>query len=425
MKDVSNSNEGDVHAGSEIAPQLPPLQNDHQSTNDFPLSPESCPPADERPGHCPPPIIPPICSSWHFDSSNGTEDKRHSFHSTQEFGSRPYFHHSLPVPPPFQSSSIKLDGINPTTRFPNPSSTCTLPPVIPPRHIYRNPPVSIQQFHAQSRMTCTADPRTSTYSRESTLKSNLPSTVKSPVENQSHIPPSTHSPFHIPGPYYQSTHSRASSTTSSHQKSSRTHTVRSATSTDSRESALNSSISSKVPSLAEDKSCITPTMRPPINIPGPFHKSSQSITSSLTSSHQTIRTPSIVSAGEFSMPTSHGQHHIATPNSNLTSSEMIGIMNGKSPDLLYLPNDFLPSNKKHITEILGKRFWNYAVHFDRSLPEDNPNDYQMGSFLTKLNSFYEEIHDNLTRCLLSHLMVGFFSRKHRFIFSSIVSFIQR
>ena len=290
MKDVSNSNEGDVHAGSEIAPQLPPLQNDHQSTNDVPLSPESCPPADEGLWHHPPPIIPPICSSWHFESSNGTEDKCHSLHSTREFGSHPYFHHhSLPAPPPpFQSSSIKLDGINPTPTIPNHSSTRTLPPVIPARHIYRNPPASIQQFHEQSSMTRTVDPGTSTYSRESTLKSNVPSTVKSPAENQSYIPPSTHSPFHIPGPYNQSTHSRASSMTSSHQKSSRTHTVHSATSTCSRESALNSSISSKVPSLAEDKSRVTPTMKPPINIPGSFNQSSHSITSSLTSSHQTV-----------------------------------------------------------------------------------------------------------------------------------------
>lgn len=314
--------------------------------------------------------------------------------------------------PPFQSSSIKLDGINPTTTNTNPSSIQIVPPVIPPHHIYRNPPASIQQFHAQSSMARTIDSTTSTYSRESSLKSNVPSTVKSPVENKSYIPPSTHPPFHIvPGPNNQSTHSRASSMTSSHQKSSMMHTVHSATSTCSRESALNSSISSKVPSLAEDKSRVTPTMKPPINIPGSFNQSSHSITSSLTSSHQTVRTPSIASTSELSMPTSHGQHHIATPNSNLTSSDMVGIMNGKSPDLLYLPNDFLPSNKKHITEIHGKRFWNYAVHFDRSLPEENPDDYQMGSFLTKLNSFYEEIHDNLTKCLLSHLVVGFFFKE--------------
>ena len=413
MEDVSNSNEGDVHAGSEISPQLPPLQSDHQSTNDVPLSWASRPPDDERPWHRPPPIIPPLHSSWQFESSNGTEDKRHSFHSTPEFRSHPYFHHhSLPVPPPFQSSSIKLDGINPTTTNTNPSSIQIVPPVIPPHHIYRNPPASIQQFHAQSSMARTIDSTTSTYSRESSLKSNVPSTVKSPVENKSYIPPSTHPPFHIvPGPNNQSTHSRASSMTSSHQKSSMMHTVHSATSTCSRESALNSSISSKVPSLAEDKSRVTPTMKPPINIPGSFNQSSHSITSSLTSSHQTVRTPSIASTSELSMPTSHGQHHIATPNSNLTSSDMVGIMNGKSPDLLYLPNDFLPSNKKHITEIHGKRFWNYAVHFDRSLPEENPDDYQMGSFLTKLNSFYEEIHDNLTKCLLSHLVVGFFFKE--------------
>ncbi len=102
MEDVSNSNEGDVHAGSEISPQLPPLQSDHQSTNDVPLSWASRPPDHEGPWHRPPPIIPPLHSSWQFESSNGTEDKRHSFHSTPEFRSHPYFHHhSLPVPPPF------------------------------------------------------------------------------------------------------------------------------------------------------------------------------------------------------------------------------------------------------------------------------------------------------------------------------------
>ena len=327
------------------------------------------------------------------------------------------FSSSLPARPPFQSSLIKLYGINPTTTNTNPSSICTLPPLFPPHHIYRNPPAAIKQFHAQSSMARTIDSATSMYSRESTLKSNVPSTVKSPVEYKSYIPPSTHSPFHITGPYNQSTHSRASSMTSSHQESSMMHTVHSATSTCSRESALNSSILSKVPSLAEDKSCITPTMKPPINRPCAFDQSTHSITSSLTSSHQTIRTPSVVSSSELSMPTSYGQHHIATPNSNLTSSDMVGIMNGKLPDLLYLPNDFLPTNRKHMNEIHGKKVWNYAVHFDRSLPEENPDDYQMGSFLTKLNSFYEEIHDNLTNCLLSHW-------KNPFIFSNIVSFIQ-
>ena len=82
MEDVSNSNEGDVHAGSEISPQLPPLQSDHQSTNDVPLSWASRPPDDEGPWHRPPSIIPPLPSSWQFESSI-TEQKIKAIPSIQ------------------------------------------------------------------------------------------------------------------------------------------------------------------------------------------------------------------------------------------------------------------------------------------------------------------------------------------------------
>ena len=188
-----------------------------------------------------------------------------------------------------------------------------------------------------------------------------------------------------------------------HIKSSMGHTINSATSTCSRDSTLNSSVSSNVNSLTRDGSCFTPTTKPTIHIPGPYNQSRDSRVSSLTTS-------STVSGALSIVPTSNAQHDISTPKSNLTSYDMVGILNGKSPDLLYLPSDFLPTNKKHINEIHGRKFWTYAVHFDRSLPKENPDESQLASFLTKLNSFYEEIHDNLTKCLLSHLMVGSFSR---------------
>jgi hypothetical protein len=35
---------------------------------------------------------------------------------------------------------------------------------------------------------------------------------------------------------------------------------------------------------------------------------------------------------------------------------MVGIMNGKSPDLLYLPNDFLPTNKKKLMKLMEGNF---------------------------------------------------------------------
>ena len=73
---------------------------------------------------------------------------------------------------------------------------------------------------------------------------------------------------------------------------------------------------------------------------------------------------------------------------------------------------------KKIDETHGRKFWTFAVHFDRTLPEENPDESQMEKFLTKLYSFYEEINDNLTKCLLSHLMVGYFLRKNNFILTN-------
>ena len=80
-------------------------------------------------------------------------------------------------------------------------------------------------------------------------------------------------------------------------------------------------------------------------------------------------------------------------------------MNGKLPEVLYLASDFLPTKKKQIDTNHGNKIWSYAVHFDRSLPEKDPNDSQMVSFLRRINMLYEEVSDNLTKCLLSHLKV--------------------
>ena len=60
---------------------------------------------------------------------------------------------------------------------------------------------------------------------------------------------------------------------------------------------------------------------------------------------------------------------MTSPNSNLTSDDLMGIINGNLPELLHLPNDFLPTTKKLIDHKHGDKIWRYAVHFDRSLPE--------------------------------------------------------
>lgn len=87
---------------------------------------------------------------------------------------------------------------------------------------------------------------------------------------------------------------------------------------------------------------------------------------------------------------------------------MIGIMNEKLPDMLFLPNDFLTAKTNQIDEGHGykHKIWTYSLHFDCSLPEINPDDFQMQSYLKKIMLFYEDIYDNLTKCHLSYLMVG-------------------
>jgi hypothetical protein len=165
-----------------------------------------------------------------------------------------------------------------------------------------------------------------------------------------------------------------------------------------------------VKSAAWNYSSTPTTTMPPFHTPGTVDLSTYSEASSLTSSHQTTGTSSAVNytsaSKTSSLQTSNDQHLITTNDSNLSSHDMVGIMNGKPPDMLFLPNDFLPAKKKLIDDRHGFKIWTYAVHFDRSLPDKNPDDFQMQSFLKKMMLFYEDIYDNLTKCLLSHLMVG-------------------
>ena len=148
----------------------------------------------------------------------------------------------------------------------------------------------------------------------------------------------------------------------------------------------------------------------PFHTPGVVDPSTYSEASSLTSSHQTTGTSSALNYNSdsktLSLQTSNDQHLITTNDSNLSSSDMIGIMNGKPPDMLFLPNDFLPAKKKLIDERHGHKIWTYAVHFDQSLPDKNTDDFQMQSFLNKIMHFYEDIYDNVTKSFVSHLTVG-------------------
>ncbi len=175
---------------------------------------------------------------------------------------------------------------------------------------------------------------------------------------------------------------------------------------------MNSNFPSAVKS-STDYSCATPSRIPPFHTP--FHtpedlnQSSYSTASSLASSQQPTRESLPVHFASQScsslLPISKDCNPISTPNLNLTSYDMGERMNGKLPELLYLLSDFLPTKKKQIDTNHGNKIWSYTFHFSSILPEKDPNDSQMESFLRRINMFYEEVNDNSTKCLVSHLMV--------------------
>lgn len=186
------------------------------------------------------------------------------------------------------------------------------------------------------------------------------------------------------------------------------HAINTSASKYSSESSLSSNFLPAVKSSTADYTNSAPS-QPPSHTPCTLNTSTYSGASSLTSSHQTTESSfavHVLSDTQSSLlPTSKNQIPMTSPNSNLTSVDLMGIINGNLPELLHLPNDFLPTKKKLIDQKHGDKIWRYAVHFDRSLPEKNPTYSQMESFLEKINIFYEEANDNLTKCLLSYLMV--------------------
>jgi hypothetical protein len=104
-----------------------------------------------------------------------------------------------------------------------------------------------------------------------------------------------------------------------------------------------------VKSAAWNYSSSPTTTMSPFHTPCAVDPSTFSEASSLTSSHQTAGTSSAVNytsaSKTSSLQTSNDQHLTKTNDSNLSSYDMVGIMNGKPPDVLFLPNDFLQQGK--------------------------------------------------------------------------------
>ena len=401
----ANNNDGErSYPPSEIIAKTPLIQNDLRNNNCHGLSYLPTPPLPRFPSYPSLPVVPPFHSSSILERNDASKSNSvsndgttisHTILSSMPVLPPPHFscHGPPPVVPPFNSSVSEPinTSSSPPRNEPDPSSLQVLPPphhshlptqvIPPPHHSHQSPPPIIPPFYT---------------SKDDT---NHPSMSNS-------NPSSTHTPTTVGHPYsfrYYQPEIR-----SFHPPSCVVRSMNSFPSTHSRASSSNSVLPSIVKSSAGNYSTTPTKTMSPFHTPGAVDPSTYSEASSLTSSHQTTGTSAgdYTGASKTSLQTWNDQHLMTTNNSNLSSYDMIGVMNGKPPDVLFLPNDFLPAKKKLIDERHGYKIWTYAVHFDRSLPDKNPDDFQMQSFLTKIMHFYEEIYDNLTRCLLSHLMVG-------------------
>ena len=286
-----------------------------------------------------------------------------------------------------------------------------LPPSLPPPNAYRPMP-NIPSFHLTSVLNSSsrAAPSSTQMPRLASHPPHLPplcalsfEMYKSPSETNSN-PLSSHT---LPTPR-PSCGAYRMSQTGNHSF----HSINMSASKYSSESSLSSNFLSAVKSSTADYTNSATSQTPP-HTPCTLNTSTYLRASSSTSSHQTTGSSSAVHIPSDTqsslLPTSKNLIPITSPpmtspNSNLTSDDLMGI-NGNLPELLHLPNDFLPTTKKLIDHKHGDKIWRYAVHFDRSLPEKNPTYSQMESFLEKINIFYEEANDNLTKCLLSFLKV--------------------
>ena len=394
MSNASSYKGREAHAGSDSTPQKATLlQNGHPRKNGLDLHTATIPRPPTPNSYSlppPPPIIPPFHSSSFSEApkKNGLD-----FPTTIPLLPTPNSYSQPPPPiiPPFHSSSFSEAIENPSSISLNNDHTYKNHCDLPTNH---HPP---QSKNLPSIIPPIEVSLTSTSKANSSYTLNPPHFCHPPLINRNtpnlpHQMKSCRNPPYVNGSC---------------------HAIDRSVSTGP---SLNSNFPSAVKSSVQFNLCAAPGTMPishtPFHGPVDLNPSTESTTSSLTSSYQTNREG--LSALHFAnyshsslLPHSKDGYGISTPDSNLMSHYTMGGGDSKPPDMLFLPSDFLPIKKKQIDKNHANKIWSYAAHFDRSLPETNPNDSQVEQFLSKINMLYEEINDILTKFLLSHLTVGY------------------
>jgi hypothetical protein len=102
----------------------------------------------------------------------------------------------------------------------------------------------------------------------------------------------------------------------------------------------------------------------------------------------------------------------------LDSTAMNSILNGNDGYNVCLPSDFLPVKRENIKNSIAEKNWEFANHFDRSLPHTLPTEEEKKSFVNKLTEFYDKAYDVLSHKLLCRSNVR--ALKHNFNFFHIL-----
>ena len=88
---------------------------------------------------------------------------------------------------------------------------------------------------------------------------------------------------------------------------------------------------------------------------------------------------------------------------------------------LLVPKSLIPPNQKMITDQLAREHWEYANHFDKNLPKNNPEETHLWQFvemLVRIRDFmYTKIHDRMLEHLQSvarkhGIFATYFSKSH-------------
>ena len=91
----------------------------------------------------------------------------------------------------------------------------------------------------------------------------------------------------------------------------------------------------------------------------------------------------------------------------VTMNEAIrGVDSGVIPKKKKLvPRSLIPTNRKKITTQLARDHWEYANHFDKNLPKDNPEEKHLVQFakiiVSMMDFVYTKIHDRMLEHLQS------------------------